>query len=203
MKKKTKINRYYGGNKDKIFLSNEKFFFFFLKPAILDMYLKQTVAANVAVSYALKAINSSNFVDITPPSIWYVMRHPYNPGGYGMGSLYKYKYTRMPNDFYIYTFAFDISGISKVTLYLRQDQDGKNPLNDNANEVYEPAKYDLSGVGPWQTYSMIYRQFPKGDQDGIHFEILPTYIADEYYYHGKKKNWNLNYLKKIFFFFPK
>lgn len=27
----------------------------------------------------------------------------------------------MPNDFYIYTFIFDVSGISKVTLYIRQD----------------------------------------------------------------------------------
>lgn len=150
------------------------------------MYLKQTIAANAAVNYALQAINStSGFVDKTPPSIWYIMRDPYNPGGYGMGSLYKYKYTRMPNEFYIYTFAFDISGISKVTLYLRQDEDGKNPLSDNANEVYEPERYGLKGVGPWQTFPMTYRQFPKGDQDGIHFEVLPTYIADEYYFYGK------------------
>lgn len=56
--------------------------------AILDMYLKQTVACNIAIDYAIQAIKSSSISDKTPPSIWYVMRHPYNPGGYGMGSLW-------------------------------------------------------------------------------------------------------------------
>lgn len=66
-------------------------------------------------------------------------RHPYNPGGYEMGSLWKvstinlnvlvdqtsiffqWKYTLMPNEFYIYTFVYDVNGISSVTLYIRQD----------------------------------------------------------------------------------
>lgn len=42
--------------------------------AILDMYLKQSVACNQAAKYALQAINSSSVPDKTPPSIWYVMR---------------------------------------------------------------------------------------------------------------------------------
>jgi hypothetical protein len=63
--------------------------------AILDMYVKQTVAGNNAISHAQKAIqkmSASGASDKTPPSLWYIMRFPYNPGGYGMGSLWKYKY---------------------------------------------------------------------------------------------------------------
>merc|ERR1711934_671948 len=72
-----------------------------------DMPDKQSVACNIAIEHAQNAINQTAFVDKTPPSMWYVMRHPYNPGGYGAGSLWNYVYTAMTNDFYIYTFAYD------------------------------------------------------------------------------------------------
>lgn len=152
---------------------------------ILDMQIKQTVACNQAVSYATKAIKSlsSSVNDKTPPSIWYVMRQPYNPGGYGMGSLWKYKYTKMKTDFHVYTFVYDYSGISNVTIHIRTDNDNINPIHDHVNELYNPSSFGLSGVSDWKNYTMVRRQFPKGNEQGVTFEILPTIISDEYYYH--------------------
>ena len=39
-------------------------------------------------------------------------------------------------EFYVWTFAYDISGIASVTFYYRKDMDGINPIEDTANEVY-------------------------------------------------------------------
>ena len=58
-----------------------------------DMPDKPSVAVNQAIGYAQKAISQAALPDQTPPSLWYIMRHPYNPGGYGMGSLWNYQYT--------------------------------------------------------------------------------------------------------------
>lgn len=67
-----------------------------------DMEVKQTVACNIAVNYSKIAIHScKNCTDLTPPSIWYIMRNPYNPGGYGMGSQYNYVYTKLNTTFYM------------------------------------------------------------------------------------------------------
>lgn len=46
-------------------------------------------------------------------------------------------------EFYVWTFAYDISGIASVTFYYRKDMDGINPIEDTANEVYH------SGVSHW------------------------------------------------------
>ena len=114
--------------------------------------------------------------DKTPPTIWTLQRLPWNPGGCGMGELWGYKYTPMPTyvaisvekimfmsyvcyrDFYIWTFAYDVSGIKNVTFHYREDKDGINSISDTSNEVYES---DLLSVGPWISLDMVHRIFPK------------------------------------------
>ncbi len=181
------------------------------------MNIKQTLACNQSVVLGLASMNQTGGKDLTPPSLWYIMRDPYNPGGYGMGSLYNYKYTLMPNVFHIYTFAYDVSGIKDVTVHIRVDEDGVNPVHDHvkwikklllvslnnchwqlfnetnnnffiqhaqANELYNPEQFGWSGVGEWNNYTMVRRQFPKGNEQGAQFQFFPILIADEYYYHG-------------------
>ena len=41
------------------------------------------------------------------------------------------------SDFHVWTFAYDVSGISSVVFNYRKDMDGINPLQDNSNEVYK------------------------------------------------------------------
>ena len=40
----------------------------------------------------------------------------------------------------MWTFAYDVSGISSVTFSYRQDKDGINPQDDFSNEVYKSGR---------------------------------------------------------------
>ncbi|XP_064382608.1 alpha-amylase-like [Halichondria panicea] len=152
-----------------------------------DMPVKQTVAANNAVAHGQKAIAMSNGLDQTPPTVWALQRLPWNPGACGMGELWGYKYTPMATDFHVWTFAYDVSGISSVVFNYRKDMDGINPLQDNSNEVY---KSDLTQVTDWTTMKMNERVFPKGNVYNASIDLscnstkkdcLPTIIANEFW----------------------
>ena len=84
----------------------------------------------------------------------------------------------MTNDFYIYTFAYDVSGIQSLTLHYREDEDGVNPLDDNANEVYDPASHGLSGVGQWINVTMTKTPVNPGNEvrTGA-FSIVATHMS--------------------------
>jgi len=147
----------------------------------LDMEVKATLAVNSAVTYADAVIETGE--DTTPPTIWLPQRLPWNPGGRGGGSLWGYpsgEGKRMPSDFWVWTFIYDVSGIARAELKIRIDKDGVNsPLTDD-NETYTGGK----DVEDWQSFPMTRRPFPKGNyfnDPGINFTVLPKYIADEYY----------------------
>ena len=147
----------------------------------LDMEVKATLAANAAVLYADPVIAGGD--DTTAPTVWLPQRLPWNPGGKGGGALWGYPGgdgADMPSDFWVWTFAYDVSGLTRVDLKYRLDGNGTNPMTDNENETYAGG----SGVGSWQTRSMTFRDFPKGNffgDPGIDFSVLPTYMSDEYY----------------------
>ncbi len=84
------------------------------------------------------------------------------------------------SDFWVWTFAYDVSGLARVDLKYRIDGDGVNPMTSNHNETYAGG----AEVGAWQTVAMTYRDFPTGNffsDPAIDFFVLPDYIADEYY----------------------
>ena len=66
--------------------------------------------------------------------------------------------TSLGSDFYVWTFAYDISGIKNLTFYYRKDNDGENSLSDTNNEVYYS---DHMHVSAWTPLLMAYRVFPK------------------------------------------
>lgn len=148
----------------------------------LDMCLKDTIACNNAVYHAKQALQS--FQDRTPPSIWRPYRLPYNPGSYQYGQLTNYKWVMQSKDFYVYTFIYDVSGVTSARVFVRKDKDGVNPLSDNDNEVYAS---NPNSVEDWVAYPMTSRVFPKGNYynwkgncfDGL--EVEPEFISDLYY----------------------
>jgi hypothetical protein len=74
----------------------------------------------------------------------------------------------------------DVSGTQTVTLKYRLDDDGQNPLADNANELYAGG----TGVGAWQSITMTRRAFPAGNvynNGSINFFEMPAAIADQWY----------------------
>jgi len=146
----------------------------------LDMEVKQTIACNKAIQFAEQTISSSPESDNTAPSIFIPQRYPYNPGGTGFGPTYSYQTHQNSSDFTIWTFAYDVSGLQSISLKYRLDEDGINPLSDNANDTYSGGP----GVGNWNSTIMTERVFPTGNvtnNPDINFFILPTAIANEYY----------------------
>jgi hypothetical protein len=65
----------------------------------------------------------------------------------------------MNSEFYIWTHAYDLSGIpnGNVRIKIRIDADGTNPVNSNQNETYAGG----SEVGQWVTIPMSKRELPK------------------------------------------
>lgn len=146
----------------------------------IDMEVKQSLAANIAVEYANLVINENQGIDNTPPSVFIPQRYPYNPGGIGFGPTYGYQQHQNSSDFTIWTFAFDVSGLQNVVLKYRLDDDGDNPISDKANEIYVGGE----GVGEWIELSMQNRLFPAGNvtnNPDIDFFIMPDYIAYQYW----------------------
>ena len=81
--------------------------------------------------------------------------------------------------FLIFFFFSNFSLFSSPRHY-RTDDDGVNPLDDNANEVFSPEEHGLSGVSEWIILQMTPRQFPKFG-GGVTFNYPPTEIASEFY----------------------
>ena len=84
-------------------------------------------AANLAIQNAQSVVNSG--MDLTGPSIYLPQREPYNPGKTEWG-------ISMSNNFKVWTYVFDLSGLASVKLKYRLDLDGINNPNNNHNETY-------------------------------------------------------------------
>ncbi|MBN1827017.1 MAG: hypothetical protein JW958_12215 [Candidatus Eisenbacteria bacterium] len=147
----------------------------------LDMEIKATLACNEATDRADAVIATGS--DMVPPTIWLPQRLPWNPGGFGGGSLWGYpggQGLAMDRDFHVWTFVHDVSGIDSVVLRYRIDGDGVNDPATDVNETYAGG----AGVGAWTGLFMNRRVMPLGDpynNPEIDFSVLPNYIADEYY----------------------
>lgn len=139
----------------------------------LDFEVKPTIACNEATDHA-NAVIGDGSLDATSPTIWLPQRHPWNPGSLNFGPQYGYQQSNSNGDFWIWTFVYDVSGVTDVSLKIRPDADG---TIDDANMIYGDA-------ADWQTQPMTRRVFPAGNvhnDPGIDFFVMPNDIADEYY----------------------
>lgn len=145
----------------------------------LDHEVKQTIACNEALQHADPVIGAGA-LDQTAPTIWIPQRHPWNPGAVNFGPQYAYQQRILAPDFWVWTFAYDVSGLASVTLKYRLDLDGVNPLLTHQNETYAGGPE----VGPWQNLAMTARPFPAGNvynDPTINFFEMPGAIADQYH----------------------
>ena len=141
-----------------------------------DMEVKPSMTGNIAIEYSEKVINSKPGIDTTPPSVFIPQRYPFNPGEFTFGPTTGYKKIATSSDFHVWTFAYDVSGLTKVELKYRLDKDGDNPLNNNDNETYIGG----SEVETWQNVEMTRRPMaadPTNDSE-LNFFILPKAKAD-------------------------
>jgi hypothetical protein len=98
-----------------------------------------TRAANLASAEA----DAVSGADVVGPTLLLPQREPYNPGGSEWGQS-------QPSDVEIWTYAYDLSGLSRIQLNYREDADGQNSLSTTDNETYAGGP----DVGPWQTSPM-------------------------------------------------
>jgi hypothetical protein len=144
-----------------------------------DFEVKPTIACNEALQHANPVIAANPTLDTTSPTVWTVQRHPWNPGSTNFGPQYGYQQRPDSGDFYVWTFAHDVSGMSSVVLKWREDLDGQRSLSNTENETYAGGP----GVGPWQSIPMTQRAFPAGNvynDPSIVFSEMPSVIADQY-----------------------
>jgi hypothetical protein len=135
-----------------------------------DECLRAIVAQSNAVRNVDSVIAANPAGDTTPPTVFLPQRSPWNPGGTNFGVQYGYKTVVEPNsDFWIWTYAYDVSGITNVTLRLRND--GTNPPTSDQFKTYAGGPL----AGAWQTTNMTWRVTPNSSG------YTPQYMADYYY----------------------
>lgn len=117
-----------------------------------------TRGANLAIAEANKVLARHPGVDKVGPTIWPPQRDIYNPGG-----LQYNEAAPASNNFNVFTFVDDASGLQTVKLYWRTDLDGENPLNEYDNELFAA---NLSKVSAWNSAEMTGDFYPavKGPQ---------------------------------------
>ena len=137
--------------------------------------------------------------DRTAPSVLKPQRYPYNPGATNFGwfnrnppSDNSYLKT-LPSEFYVWTHAYDLSGVAAVQLKVRFDNDGTNTMSNNQNETYAGG----ADVGAWVSLPMTKRALPNtqaalnaaANNGQINYFVTPPELAD--YYFAKITNTNL------------
>ena len=128
------------------------------------------VAQSNAVRNIDPILSANPAADTTPPTVFIPQRHPWNPGGTNYGVQYGYKLAVEQNsDFWIWTYAYDMSGITNVSLLYRIN--GANPPVSDEFQTY------LGGAdtGAWITSNMTLRIVAPT------VGMTPQYIADYYY----------------------
>jgi hypothetical protein len=120
----------------------------------------------------LKGILTNNAPDLPPPTLFAPQRHPWNPGGTNFGAQYSYRvHIDVNPDFWVWTYAHDVSGITNVTAHFRVN--GENPPGGDQFQTYAGGPL----TGAWLSSNMTQRV--TAPVTGV----SPEHIAD--YYHTR------------------
>lgn len=159
-----------------------------------DDEIKSSLATRRAVEMLQAYVNARKSTnDLVAPTVFKPQRFPYNPGWYTFGWFNSIPgnnsaLKRMHSEFYIWTHAYDVSGITNIALKIRRDNDGTNPLGSNQNETYAGG----GEVGSWVSIAMTKRILPntatgltaaannsqiKYFPDGVSPEVADYYFA--------------------------
>ena len=136
-----------------------------------DECWRPVIAQSNAVRNVDSILAANPSLDTTPPTVFVPQRYPYNPGSTNFGVEYSYKqYIPTNTDFWVWTYAYDVSSITNVSLLFRLD--GTNPPTQDQFKTYTGG----ANTGPWISLSMTDRSVTP--QNTV---LPPKYIADYYY----------------------
>jgi hypothetical protein len=143
----------------------------FLYYGVADQIKRCGLAQANVVREIDSTIKNNLSQDTTPPTVFLPQRHPWNPGGQNFGVQYGYQSYTPPNtDFWIWTYAYDASGVASVVLKYRSNGSNGAPTNDEF-KTYAGGP----DTGTWQSLSMTARTVP------TQINPAPQYYADYYY----------------------
>ncbi len=123
---------------------------------------KPALATKRAIDKLQSFMSTRMHLDQTPPTVLKPQRFPYNPGAYTFGWFNNIPgdtrfLKKMPSDFYLWTHAYDVNGITNISVKVRIDNDGVNSMSSVQNETYAGG----GEVGSWITVPMTKRVLPK------------------------------------------
>jgi hypothetical protein len=136
-----------------------------------DVCQRPVIAQNNAEREIGGVLSANGSQDTTPPTVFIPQRHPWNPGAQNYGVQYSYVPTTPPNtDFWIWTYAYDVSGVANADLKYRSNGSNQPPTQDQFKTYAGGAN-----TGLWNTLSMTKR---------VAAPVIgasPQFIADYYY----------------------
>ncbi len=128
-----------------------------------DDEVKPALATKRAIDKLQSFMSTRMHKDATGPTLLRPQRFPYNPGAYTFGWYNRVPgkderfLKKMPSEFYVWTHAYDVNGITNISVKVRIDNDGVNSLGTTDNETYAGGP----DVGSWITLPMTKRVLPK------------------------------------------
>lgn len=128
-----------------------------------DDGVKPTISFNQSLAFTEPYVTARIAQDRTGPSVWWPQRYPYNPGSANASKAEGWAKMYMDNKFAIYTYAYDLSGISNIKVKVRVHTNKLADAKDRTYKLYDPAAHvgeanvDPSRVGKWEEFSMLER----------------------------------------------
>ncbi|WP_281423175.1 carbohydrate binding domain-containing protein [Paenibacillus oenotherae] len=147
----------------------------------VDDGVKPTLSFNQSLHFSKPYVASNASKDKTGPSVWWPQRWPYNPGSANVDKSEGWTLHYFDNTFGIYTYAYDMNGITDIKLKVRTHRDKSANASDNTFRVYDPAALkaqnvpgiDPAKVGAWVEYPMNKRDL-KPDINGVEWQASST-----------------------------
>ncbi|HSP79197.1 MAG TPA: carbohydrate binding domain-containing protein, partial [Myxococcaceae bacterium] len=146
-----------------------------------DDIVKPTLSFNNSLYFSRPYVQERLAQDRTGPSVWWPQRWPYNPGSANTDKSEGWTLHHFSNDFAIYTYAYDVSGITDIKVRIRTHSQKRIEPLDNTHKVYDPAALkaagvpgiDLSRVSAWTDYPLTRREL-RPVMNGVSWQ--PTYL---------------------------
>ncbi|HVG59614.1 MAG TPA: carbohydrate binding domain-containing protein [Hyalangium sp.] len=111
-----------------------------------DDIVKPTLSFNQSLYFSRPYVQDRLAQDRTGPSVWWPQRWPYNPGSANTDKSEGWTLHHFNNTFAIYTYAYDLSGISNIKVRVRTHTNRSIDPLDNTHKVYDPAALKAAGV---------------------------------------------------------
>ncbi len=162
----------------------------------VDDNVKPSLGFNQSLFFSEPYVSKNLAKDKTGPSMWWVQRYPTNPGSANSGKAEGWTTAFADNTWAVYTYAYDVSGIKDVKVYVRAHKDKRMSPTDIAPRVYNPKAFtgqpnvDVNQVGEWKVYSTKKRELDpvkngvawQANAVSKNYEVLPAQkIGDTYY----------------------